>query len=211
MVVLETTPGRTCVINDQEFLFFSGYSYLGLNHVREWIDLVKKGIDKYGLLFPSSRISNTTLQLYKEFENHLSELTGMEDTVIFSSGFLAGRTIASVLSSYKNIHTAPHTHPAIKFEQSHETENKNFNAWSLKMINLINSTQENEFIIVCDSINVLTGEIHDLSFIKNINPVKKVTVLIDDSHGIGVIGENGKGISSQLYKADNIEYIISYS
>jgi len=211
MVELETTPGRTCIINNEEFLFFSGYSYLGMNHVKEFMDLVKDGIDKYGLLFPSSRISNTRLKLYKEFENDLSKLTGTQDTVCFSSGFLAGQTIASVLSFFKIIYVAPGTHPAIKPKTTGEEATGSFNDWTLTITDLINSSAENEFVIACDSVNILTSEIHDLSFIKNINLSKKVIVLIDDSHGIGIIGKNGEGIVSQLPYANNIEYIISYS
>ena len=211
MVELETTPGRTCKINNKEFLFYSGYSYLGMNHVKEFTDLVKDGIDKYGLLFPSSRISNTTLKLYKEFENELSKLTGMQDTVSFSSGFLAGQTIASVLSSYKNIYIAPGTHPAIKPKTTREEITQSFDDWALTITNLINSSAENEFVIACDSVNILTSEIHDLSFLKNITSHKKIIALIDDSHGIGIIGKDGEGIVSQLPHTDNVEYIISYS
>ncbi len=112
MVEFESSPGRICFINREEFLFFSGYSYLGINHIEEFRELVKEGVDKYGILFPSSRISNTRLKLYGEFENDLSELTGMQDTVSFSSGFLAGITITDILSSYKNVFTAPYTHPS---------------------------------------------------------------------------------------------------
>src|SRR5437868_6302076 len=103
MFEFQKTPGRTCIIDNKEYLFFSGYSYLGMNFVDEFISLVKDGMEKYGVLFPSSRISNTRLKLYEEFEVHLSSLTGFDETVSFSSGYLAGRTIAEILSSYKNI------------------------------------------------------------------------------------------------------------
>ncbi len=211
MVELDAIPGRTCIINNKEFLFFSGYSYLGLGHVTEFTDLVKEGIGKYGTVFPSSRISNTTLKLYYEFEDDLSLLTGMESTVIFSSGLLAGKTIFSVLSVFKNIYTAPGTHPAINFENHNHGNDITFHQWSKNITDLINSSDQNDFVIACDSINVLTSEINDLSFIKNISQAKKVTVLIDDSHGIGIIGNNGEGMVSRLHKQKNIEYIISYS
>ena len=103
MFELENTPGRKCIIAGKEFLFFSGYSYLGMNYVKQFTELVKEGIDKYGILFPSSRISNTRLKLYQKFEDSLSKLTGMQDSVSFSSGYLAGKTISDILSSHKNI------------------------------------------------------------------------------------------------------------
>jgi 7-keto-8-aminopelargonate synthetase-like enzyme len=135
----------------------------------------------------------------------------MESTVIFSSGLVAGKTISSVLSDFRNIYLALGTHPAINFENHNYQNDITFHQWSDNISNMINSSDQNEFVIACDSINVLTSEIHDLSFIKNLIPSKKVIALIDDSHGIGVIGKNGEGIVSQLHQQENIEYIISYS
>ncbi len=203
MFSLDTTPGRKCMIDGKEFLFFSGYSYLGMNYVKEFTDLVKEGIDKYGILFPSSRISNTRLKLYEKFENRLSQFTGMEDTVSFSSGYLAGKTISDILSSYKNILIAPGTHPAINIETRQKTNSINFNDWKNEVIDLINSSDENEFVLLCDSVDILKAEVHNFSFIENIDPSKKIIFLIDDSHGIGVLGKNGSGIISQLPKKEN--------
>jgi 7-keto-8-aminopelargonate synthetase-like enzyme len=112
MFNLSNNPGRTAIVNGKEHLFFSGYSYLGMNHVPGFVELVKEGIDKYGFLFPSSRISNTQLDLFNEFEAKLSAITGMEATVCFSSGFLAGRAVADMYQG-EDYTCAPQTHPAI--------------------------------------------------------------------------------------------------
>lgn len=210
MFELNNTPGRKCMIAGKEFLFFSGYSYLGMNHVKEYTDLVKEGIDKYGILFPSSRISNTRLKLYEKFEKKLSEITGM-DTVSFSSGYLAGKTIADILSTHKNILVAPCTHPAINIATAQRTNSTNFNDWKNEVVDLINFSDENEFVLLADSVDILKARVHHFSFIENIRPFKKIIFLIDDSHGIGILGKDGQGIISQLPQKENIEYIISYS
>ena len=211
MFNLQDTPGRYCKINNKEFLFFSGYSYLGMNHVKEFTDLVKEGIDKYGVLFPSSRISNTRLNLYEKLENSLSKLTGMAESVSFSSGFLAGKTIADILSSYKKILVAPHTHPAIDVKATVTIEANDFTNWSNRVVTEINFSPEKEFVLISDSVNILKAEINDFSFLENINPLKKIIFLIDDSHGIGILGRKGEGIIAQLPKKENVEYIICYS
>ncbi len=211
MFQLENSPGRTCLIDNKEYLFFSGYSYLGMNHVKEFTGFVKEGIKKYGVLFPSSRISNTRLKLYEKFEESLSALTGMEDTVSFSSGFLAGKTISEILSSYKNILVAPQTHPAIKIESTIKFTAETFLNWKDEIVTLINSSDENEFVLIADSVNILRAEVNNFSFLENINPSKKIIFLIDDSHGIGILGKTGEGIIPQLPKKSNIEYIICYS
>ncbi len=211
MLQFNDTPGRACRVEGKEFLFFSGYAYLGMNHVKKFTDLIKEGIDKYGILFPSSRISNTRLKLYKKFESLLSETIGMEDTVSFSSGYLAGSTISEILSSHKNIFVAPGTHPAINIETPQKTNSTNFKDWKNEVVAFINSSDENEFVLLSDSVDVLKAQVHNFSFLKNINTTKKIIYLIDDSHGIGILGSNGEGIISLLPKKENIEYIISYS
>ncbi|MDB5223521.1 MAG: 2-amino-3-ketobutyrate coenzyme ligase [Chitinophagaceae bacterium] len=211
MIQLKSTPGRTCIIDGKQFLFFSGYSYLGMNHVKEFTNMVKEGVDKYGILFPSSRISNTRLKLYEKFESRLSKITRMEDTVSFSSGYLAGKTISNILSLHKNILAAPGTHPAINIETAGKTSSANFNEWKNEIPYLINASEENEFVLLADSVNILKAEVHKFSFVENIDTSKKIIFLIDDSHGIGILGKNGEGITSSLPQKANIEYIICYS
>jgi 8-amino-7-oxononanoate synthase len=203
MFNLNQTPGRTALVDGKEYLFFSGYSYLGMSYVPKFVELVKHGIDKYGWLFPSSRISNTQLSLFTEFEAELSELTGMEETICFSSGFLAGRAVLEMLqSTHQDFYSAPNTHPAICTIKSTE---QNFAEWAKQVTNQV---QPNA-VLLFDSVNPLTSEVNDGSFLNNISA--NIICVIDDSHGIGLLGNNSEGISSRLPKKQNIEYIITYS
>jgi len=216
MYFMDSAPGRTCIIDGKEYLFFSGYSYLGMNHVEAFREIVKEGIDKYGILFPSSRISNTRLSIYDYFEEHLSKMTGTDETVSFSSGYLASKTISEILSSHKNIYVAPGSHPSVvpgpgsrESEAGSRKQPWNFNEWKNEITNLINSSEEKEFVLIADSVNVMTSEINDPSL--NITKDKKVTFLLDDSHGIGLIND-GTGIAGQTKNSQgNIEYMFSYS
>jgi 8-amino-7-oxononanoate synthase len=195
MFNLDQTPGRTAIVDGKEHLFFSGYSYLGMNHVPEFIELIKEGIDKYGLLFPSSRISNTQLELYNNFEARLSEITGMEESVCFSSGFLAGKAVMD-LFKHEKYSCAPQTHPALCIEAS----SGGFAEWKEKAAEAA--------VLLFDSVNPLTAEINDISFLENIS--KRVTCIVDDSHGAGLLNK-GKGVSRSLPQNENIDYIIPYS
>jgi 8-amino-7-oxononanoate synthase len=207
MFTLEQSAGRTALINDKEYLFFSGYSYLGMSYVPEFIELVKQGMDKYGVLHPSSRISNTRLSIFEEMEALLSQLTSQEETVIYSSGFLAGRAIVEILANRKaNCFVAPVTHPAIQIPAKQLKED-----WQQHFIELTEKSNSAEIVLLADSVNPLTATINDFLFLKNISAEKKITCVIDDSHGIGLLGEKGEGISALLPKLPNIEYVITYS
>lgn len=206
MPILTQSIGRTVIVNNKEYLFFSGYDYLGIQNNNSFKQLVKEGIDKYGWLFPSARVSNTPLQLYQTFETLLSNITNTVATVSFSSGFIAGTVAANLF----------HQHPQFVYSLAHPAINKNkieeqdFDSWLQTTIKTIN---ENHFVetpvIIADSVNPLKAIIYDFSSLHQLN--KKAIVIIDDSHGIGIIGQNGKGISSYLPQQENIEYLLVYS
>ncbi len=188
LLTLNEQPGRTAYLNGKEFLFFSGYSYLAMQQVPEFVELVKEGIDKYGWLYPSSRISNTRLQLFEECEALLSSITAMEDTLLVSSGFLAG-SLATELWKNELVNLVP-SHPAI---------DRNYEATS----------QSSGKVYAVDSVNVLTAQVTDFSFLSQ-NKNQKI-IIADDSHGIGIIGANGEGISSTINAFRNACPVISYS
>ncbi len=207
MSALDQSPGRTAIIDGKEHLFFSGYSYLGMSHVTEFVELVKEGIDKYGTLFPSSRISNTRLRIFEPMEALLSQLTSQEETVIYSSGFLAGRAVVDLLFKINaKCFAAPGTHAAVGI-----TAEQLIGDWQQRFIDLTEKTAHDEYVLLTDSLNPLTAAINDFSFLINISSNKKITCVIDDSHGVGLLGEKGEGISSLLPKLSNIEYILTYS
>ena len=203
-LILEGSPGRTAIVQGKEYLFFSGYGYLGVNHIPAFTALVKEGIDKYGLLFPSSRISNTRLALFAETEALLSSITGSEDTVLFSSGFTAGRAVVSL---YPQLQHAPGAHPAI---QANSSAYKSFTEWSNVFVASVNSAQTQAVpAFAADSINVLTATLNDFSFLAHLQ--QPGIAIIDDSHGMGLIGTDGKGIASLMPLLSNIDYHYTYS
>jgi 8-amino-7-oxononanoate synthase len=207
MFTLHQSPGRTAVVEGKDLLFFSGYSYLGMSHVQAFVDLVKEGIDRFGILHPSSRISNTQLDVYEKTEKLLSSLTRQHETVLYSSGFLAGRAvIETLIDDNTNCYVVPGTHPAIQTSTSVLSNN-----WQEHFIQLVEQSTSDSFTLLCDSVNPLTATITDFSFLTTISASKKITCIIDDSHGIGLLGENGEGITSTLPALSNVEYIISYS
>lgn len=209
MYFLDQKPGRTAIIDGEEFLFFSGYSYLGMSYVEKFTSLIKEGMDKYGLLHPSSRISNTRLSLYKPFEEKIAALMGMETCISFSSGYLSGHTIASVLSNHPFLFVSPYAHPAVT--PAGKSSSVEFEVWKKEIFQSIEKNKPKEIAIITDAINTSIGKVHDFSFLKEVPESVKVICLVDDSHSLGLIGKKGEGIISVLPRLPNVEYIINSS
>lgn len=206
MINIEGIPGRTAYVNGKEFLFFSGFAYLGMTSMPEFSQLILEGAQKYGAVFPSSRISNTRSGLYEEFEERLSEFLGLQASASFSSGYMASQAAASFSAQHSRLLYSPGIHPSL-YIQGHQISTTE--GWKENIIHEVNDKDKEAFTIVMESVNPLTGEVHDFSWLNKIkNPVR---LLIDDSHGMGVLGDGGKGIISSLPKQSNIRYLICYS
>lgn len=195
------TIGRTIYTDGKELLFFSGYGYLGMNQVPAFTALVKEGLDLYGLNFPSSRISNTRLTLFEAMEQLLSAITGQEATVCYASGFSAGTAAASLLPG--DVQVAPGSHPAVNKGQA---PNMPFTQWADGIRHSI-SEATHPMSFIADAVNIFTPAINDLSFLQDCGAGS--TLLVDDSHGIGITGDRGEGVSGRL--PNGVNNIISYS
>ncbi len=206
---LTQKPGRTTIINKEEYLFFSGYSYLGLGENEEFLQLIKEGIDKYGVVYPSSRISNTPLDIYAEFESKLAQLTSTDAAAVFSSGFLSARTAVEIVAHQMNVYYQYPTHPASSYYSNaiQIEEGKN---WA-DFLTEREAANELTFALAADSINPTPGTITDFSFLQSLPLKFQVTLIVDDSHGIGWMGKNGEGIVSAFQLPGNIELLLNFS
>lgn len=207
MIQLQQKPGRTTIINEKEYLFFSGYSYLGLGCDEEFLKLANEGLSQYGVVYPSSRISNTPLDLYTSFENKLAQLTSTEACAVFSSGFLSARTAVEAVAQQMNVYAQLPVHPASSHHPSIKIIDK---PWP-QFINERALTGEYRFALAADSINPTPGSFTDFRFLDHLPPSFQITLIIDDSHGIGWLGKNGEGIISQLQLPANVEVLHNFS
>ncbi|HLR37725.1 MAG TPA: aminotransferase class I/II-fold pyridoxal phosphate-dependent enzyme [Chitinophagaceae bacterium] len=202
MVYLNDIPGRITIIGGQAYLFFSGFSYLGMPSLPEFQKLLQESVGIYGSVFPSSRVSNTRHQLYQDFELMLSEYIDCQSSACFSSGYLAASAATQFLASKGNIFSLEHPHPALKHINLKKMASVD------AIIEAVNSSNE-PCSIVLESVNPLTGELLNFNWLLKIK--RPVRVLVDDSHGIGILGENGEGAKALVPASDSLKYLICYS
>jgi 7-keto-8-aminopelargonate synthetase-like enzyme len=203
-----TTPTGTASISGKEYLFFSGFSYLGLHALPAFKTLLKEGIDQFGTVFISSRIANTRLQLYEELEHALAVLLHQQAAATFSSGYLASQAAAQYAATTGELLYAPSTHPALWTGRA-AIPDLSWGEWTAMTKAKVNAHPDLTFVIVADSVNPLTSTINDFSWLQQIE--RQVLVLIDDAHGIGVTGDGGNGIIDALPSHPPVRYLLSAS
>ncbi|WP_431293275.1 aminotransferase class I/II-fold pyridoxal phosphate-dependent enzyme [Pedobacter sp. P26] len=197
---------NTIKIHGNSYLYFGGTAYLGIPKNQAFINLYLEGIKKFGLNNGTSRTNNIQLGIYDEAEKVAAGRYGAEAALITSSGYLAAQLTVKSLSILGKVIYAPTTHPALWLTDQSANQ-QTFNDWKKETINLINTSNEKTWVLISNSMNNLFPEIYDFNFLTKIQPEKKVILIVDDSHGIGV-NNNGMGAFINLPVKANIERIV---
>ena len=106
--------GRTILAEGREYLYFSGTSYLGMEQIPEYEQILMENLRKWGFNHGLSRVNNVRLSVFEEFESYFAKNSGAESAAVMSSGFLAGIAAWQYLYPKSDqCWIAPDTHPAI--------------------------------------------------------------------------------------------------
>jgi 8-amino-7-oxononanoate synthase len=203
---LKEPLGATISSNGKRYLYFGGTAYLGIPQNEDFLKLYVEGIKKFGLNNGTSRNNNVQLGIYNDVEAYTAKKYGADAALITSSGFLAAQIAVQYLSRLGEVRYAPVTHPALWLNGQPKIEGS-FTAWDDIIVDEINNSPKENWVIISNSMNNLFPEIYDFSFLKRINQEKEVILLVDDSHGIGI---NNKGLSalSICAQSENIKTLV---
>lgn len=193
-------------VEGTSYLYFAGTAYLGIPQNKGFIKSYIEGIKRFGLNNGTSRNNNIQLGIYNDAEFAAAARYGSENALITSSGYLAAQLVVKELSKTGEVRYAPATHPSLWLENQKSTE-QSFKDWTKETAVVINKSDQKNWVLISNSMNNLFPEIYDFNFLKEINPDKEITLIVDDSHGIGVVN-NGLSALSNLPKQNNIHCVL---
>jgi 8-amino-7-oxononanoate synthase len=213
---IDFLPSRIAAFDGDDYLFFSGTSYLGVGHQADFRAVLSEGIGRYGTVFSASRNNNLQLKIYEEAEDFLAKWTGAQAALTVTSGLLAGQLAINLLKNKIGTNNektvfiyAPSAHPAV-WEAPPQYIFKNQEDFEKNIVTTVEKEKNAPIVIVSNAVDMLTCQTFNFSWISQLNDNQDITLLIDDSHGIGITGENGSGIFQtikNLAKA-NIKIVI---
>lgn len=201
---IDFLPSRTAAFDGDDYLFFSGTSYLGVGHQADFRAALSEGIGRYGTVFSASRNNNLQLKIYEEAEDFLATWTGAKAALTVTSGLLAGQLAINLLKNKIGTNNektvfiyAPSAHPAV-WEAPPQYIFKNQEDFERNVVATVEKEQNAPIVVVSNAVDMLMCQTFDFSWITQLNDSQDITLLIDDSHGIGVTGENGSGIFQKI-------------
>ena len=202
-------PGRQLYIEGKSYLYFGGTAYLGLQTDASFQELFIANIKKYGTNYGASRKSNVQFSIFEEAENRLSEVVGSEACLTMSSGYLTGQFVARHFDQegYTRYY-APNTHSAL-FSQ-HDSCFENYTDLHTSLRLGLTENPSSIPVVFLDSIDFSGSNYPDFENLKQL-PLGEIILVVDDSHGIGIVGNQGGGVYAELIPLKPKELVVCAS
>ena len=184
-------PSRTITIDNQEYLWFSGTSYLGMAHHQGFRENFARAVARYGTSWGSSRNNSVRLEIFEKAELALAKFANMPAALTTSSGMWAGQLVTHFLQQQNaTFYYAPKTHPALWQSNSLSLRDwekgLNYADWAKIIAQKIKESEEENMVICSDSVGSPYVEAFDFQWIEDLPRDRNITVVLDASHGLGI-------------------------
>jgi 8-amino-7-oxononanoate synthase len=209
---IESGQDTEVLINGKTVLMFGSNSYLGLTNHPYIIEMAQKALEKYGSGCAGSRFLNGTLDIHEELERRLSIFTGKEATVLFSTGYQANLGVMSCLTGRNDYlildecdHASIIDGSRLSFSKVIKYAHNDMKDLRKKLSLLPEDALK---LIATDGIFSMEGDIVKLPELQAVAADFGASVMVDDAHSLGVIGEKGAGTASYFGLTDSTDLIM---
>lgn len=212
-IITSQQQAQITVKNDAEaeVINFCANNYLGLANHPELIQAAKDAADQYGFGMSSVRFICGTQAVHKELEKRISHFLGMEDTILYSSCFDANGGLFETLLGEEDAIISDALNHASIIDGIRLCKAKRFRYENNNMESLEEKLKEAKSaryrLIATDGVFSMDGIIANLPAICDLADQYDALVMVDDSHAVGFMGNNGRGTHEYHNVMDRIDII----
>lgn len=196
--------------NVKDVISFVSNDYLGMSQRKETIQAGIDALYKYGTGVCAAPIIGGYLDIHKELENKIAQFTGQEDALLFSSGFGTNvGTLNALLGKNDLALVDTGVHSSV-LDGLRGTNVKYIGHNDLDYLDFCLGKVRGNYKTIVVIVDGVYSQDGDLGLIPEINIIckkHKVILLVDDAHGIGVFGNNGRGIAEHYNILGEIDII----
>jgi 7-keto-8-aminopelargonate synthetase-like enzyme len=210
--VISSSDGPVVTVNGRRVVMLGSNNYLGLTHHPDVVKAAHDAIDRYGVGCTGSRFLNGNLDLHEQLEGELAEFTGRDEALVFSSGVLANIGTLGLLGGTEGavIFLAAENHASLfdgarlshgriaLFEDVDDLERKP----------AFRDTWPNA-LVVTDGVFSMTGRVADLRKIATLKRRFGSRLYLDDAHGFGVLGPQGRGTAASQGVEQDVDLLFA--
>jgi len=209
---IESDQHTVVEINGKSVLMFGSNSYLGLTNHPKVKAAAIEAVNKYGTGCAGSRFLNGTLDIHIRLEERLAKVTGKEAALCYSTGFQVNLGVVSVLTGRHDYLILDELDHASIIEGSRLSFSKvmkySHNDMSSLESKLKLCEPERVKLIVVDGIFSMEGDIVKLPEIVALAKKYNASIMIDDAHSLGVLGDKGAGTAAHFGLTKDVDLIM---
>ncbi|MBR5784967.1 MAG: pyridoxal phosphate-dependent aminotransferase family protein [Bacteroidales bacterium] len=200
------------IINGKKVLMFGSNSYLGLTNHPKVKEAAKAAIDKYGTGCAGSPFLNGTLDLHIEFENKLAQFVGKSGVMLYSTGFQSNIGVIPCVTGRNDYlifderdHASIIEGKRLSFANTLKFKHNDIN--DLERV-LQKCPIDAVKLIVVDGVFSMEGDIAKLDDLVVVADKYRASVMVDEAHGIGVLGKQGRGTCDHFGVLDKVDIVM---
>ncbi len=209
---IESEQDTEVIIDGKKVLMFGSNSYLGLTNHPKVKAAAIAAIQKYGTGCAGSRFLNGTLDIHTRLEEKLARLVNKEGALCYSTGFQVNMGVVSIMAGRNDYllldeldHASIIEGSRLSFSKVLKFAHNDMDSLECK---LKLCTPDSIKLIVVDGIFSMEGDIINLPEVVRLAEKYKASVMVDDAHSLGVLGENGSGTASHFGLTDKVDLIM---
>ena len=209
---IEGKQGTEVEMGGHRVLMFGSNAYTGLTGDERVIEAGIKAMRKYGSGCAGSRFLNGTLDLHVQLERELAEFVGKDEALCFSTGFGVNAGVVACLTGREDyIICDDRDHASIvdgrRLSFSTCLKYKHNDMADLER-QLQKCAPEAVKLIVVDGVFSMEGDLANLPEIIRLKHKYNATVMVDEAHGLGVFGRQGRGVCDYFGLTDEVDLIM---
>ncbi|OUS26589.1 glycine C-acetyltransferase [Thalassotalea sp. 42_200_T64] len=212
-IITTAQQADIAVSSGEDVINFCANNYLGLANHPELINAAKGGLDDHGFGMASVRFICGTQDIHKTLENKLSTFLGMEDTILYSSCFDANAGLFETLLGPEDAIISDALNHASIIDGVRLCKAKRFRYANNDMAALeeqliaANDAGARFKLIATDGVFSMDGVIANLKGVCDLADKYNAMVMVDDSHAVGFVGEEGRGSHEYCQVMDRVDII----
>ncbi len=209
---IESDQDTEVIMDGKKVLMFGSNAYTGLTNHPKVKEAAIEMTRKYGTGCAGSRFLNGTLDIHNQLEERLARFVGKEDCLVFSTGFFANLgTVGCLTGRQDYIIYDELAHASIiegiKVSLSTRLKFKHNDMASLEK--MLQKCEPNAIkLIVVDGVYSMEGDVCPLPEIVRLAKQYNATTMVDEAHGLGVFGKQGRGICDHFGLTDQVDIIM---
>ena len=206
---LETRQGPEVVMEGRRRIMLGSNNYLGLTSCPEVVEAGIRALEDFGTGCSGSRFLNGTLTMHLELEQELARFLRKGAVMTFSTGFQSNLGIISALVGRSDYMILDRENHASIYDGTRLSFGKMLRYRHNDMADLERCLQQVPetagALVITDGVFSMGGDIADLPNIVRLAKQYGARVMVDDAHGLGTIGEGGRGTASYFHLEDQVD------